>query len=72
MLSHSYAIKKAKQTSMLVHIAYAIAVAVTSCSNQRRSHDFCLGGATRYIFRHLSGEPTAFSGRGGGGGGVVA
>ena len=37
---------------------------------QRRSQDFCLGGATRYIFRHLSesGEPTAFSG----GGGVVA
>ena len=34
---------------------------------QRRSQDFCLGGATRYIFRHLR-EPTAFSG----GGGVVA
>ena len=34
---------------------------------QRRSQDFCLGGATRYIFRHLSGEPAAFSG-----GGVVA
>ena len=32
---------------------------------QRRSQDFCLGGATRYIFRHLSGEPTAFSGGGG-------
>ena len=37
-------------------------------SAQRRSQDFCLGGATRYIFGHLSGEPTAFSG----GGGVVA
>ena len=23
---------------------------------QRRSQDFCLGGATRYIFRHLSGS----------------
>ena len=35
--------------------------------HQRRSQNFCLGGATRYIFRHLSGEPTAFSV-----GGVVA
>ena len=26
---------------------------------------FVWGGATRYIFRHLSGEPTAFSGGGG-------
>ena len=37
------------------------------CSVQRRSQDLCLGGGTRYIFRHLSGSrPHSV------GGGVVA
>ena len=36
---------------------------------QRRSQDFCLGGATRYIFRHLSPGADRIQW---GGGGVVA
>ena len=45
-------------------------IVIVPSSNQRRSQDFFLGGATRYIFRHLSGSrpPTADRVQWGGGG----